>query len=466
MKNLTFEAVTNIQTTSKKFKGQCEFRLHDGKLFWHGCPKPFGQTEHARYIWPNNACVGTCAELNETNIVSLLTAYVRAIDSTATISIEFGEKKLVNEKARRIHTDATPAAEPAPAPEVAPSQTSEPEPEPEFAEAVEIVEMPAAEPTPEAEVEPADAAQTIPATDDALQLLAILSRMKSGNVDEATVRKIVVSELKKLAHTEPEAVEHAIQTASLEDEIKVEKFDAIVRDVKDGFYPYLEGAAGCGKSYTAEQIARACGLKFYPMQQVIMAHQVEGYGDAAGRYVPTPVYEAFAHGGLVFFDEFDGSRPEAAIVINNMLANGEYSFPVVGRVQAHPNFRCIFAGNTCGKGADEEYTGRDVLDGSTRDRLIDYKMTYDRRVELKIAGGDDETVDFIEDVRRAVEKTGIRHIISYRATKYAVARKDDMQSALLRGVVKFLEKDEMRLIYQALDNKECAWAKAFAAIIK
>lgn len=338
-------------------------------------------------------------------------------------------------------------------------------------------DVPAPAPAPAPESAPTDEAQPVasndetPTTDaildnDDIAVIMALKRMKRIGVDEYQVADIVEKTLRKLAKTQPDVVEAAMSTVSLEDEIFVSCFNDIVEDVKDGFYPYMEGAAGCGKSYTAEQVARALGLKFYPMQQVIMAHQIEGYGDAAGNYVPTPVYEAFAYGGLVFFDEWDGSHAEAAIVVNNMLANGEYSFPVIGRVKAHPNFRCIFAGNTVGKGADEEYTGRDVLDGSTRDRLIHYHMTYDRRVELIIAHGDVETVDFMEDMRRAVAKTGIRHIVSYRATKYAVARKNNMEAALRKGIVKFLENDEMRLIYEALENKESNWAKAFKRIIK
>lgn len=449
MKNLTFNATVSVQTESKKFRGQCEFRIHEGQLYWHGCPKLFGQAEHDKYIWPTNANLGECDTLDENHISEALSAYVRTVDDTASVEIQFGEKKLVNERARKQR----------------PEQATEPQvaEDAEDAEAVEIVETaPATEQATEPQVE--DITNTL-GTDE-VQLIMALKRMRCGSMDEDTIRRIVRETLKQIATKEPKQVQTAIQTVSLEDEIKTEQFDEIVRDVKDGFYPYMEGAAGCGKSYTAEQVSRALGLDFYPMQQVIMAHQVEGYGDAAGRYIETPVYKAFAHGGLLFFDEFDSSRPEAAIVINNMLANGEYSFPVIGRVKAHPDFRCIFAGNTCGKGADEEYTGRDVLDGSTRDRLIDYKMTYDRRVELRIAKGDEETVNFMEDIRKAIEKTGIRHIVSYRATKYAVARKDNMEAALQRGVVKFLEKDEMRLIYQALDNKSCAWAKAFSNIIK
>lgn len=473
MKNLSIPATVRVNSATKV---KSEFRIHDGKLFWHGCPRIMAQPEHDKYIFPKNACLGECVTMTNDTILDMVAKHFGANGYDASeLSIEFGEPKMVAERKKRTATATKPEpiAEPAPMPETstepetatAPEVMAEPENEPAPAPIAEPISEPTTEPAPMTDVENNEPASDIDT--DAFQLVQLLARLKGTKVDEKMVAKVVRQEIARLMSNEPETITEAvIQAASLEEEIKTPEFDAIVADVKDGFYPYLEGAAGCGKSYTAEQVSRACNLKFYPMQQILFAHQVEGYGDAAGRYVPTPVYEAFCEGGLVFLDEFDSSSPEAALVINNMLANGEYTFPVVGHKKAHPKFRVIFAGNTCGKGADEEYTGRSVLDGSTRDRIIDYKMSYDRRVEMMIANNDAETVDFIEDLRKAVEKTGIRHIVSYRATKYAVARKNDRENALRRGVVKFLEKDEMRLLYQNLENKECAWAMAFKAIIK
>lgn len=460
MKNLSFPAVVVLCADAKK-EVKCEFRIHDGNLFWHGCPKKYGQSEYAKYCWQNNANLCPATEMTEDGIRNAVTAYIANFaDGCVVDSITFGEPKFVNERARKEHdTEAAPTPKPTtePTPEAV---ASEPKPR-----KPRKPRKPAPEQTATNEPEP-----NVIYGDEGQQLIALISRLRGQNVNKEVIARTVREELKKLAE-KPETSELVSEAAEAvaselgDDEITCKDFDDIVQDVDDGFYPYMEGAAGCGKSYTASQVAHKLHLKFYPMQQLIFQHQVEGYGDAGGNFVATPVYKAFTEGGLVFFDEWDGSQPEAAIVINNMLANGEYTFPVVGHKKAHPKFRCIFAGNTCGKGADEEYTGRAVLDGSTRDRLLDYKMTYDHRVEMRVAKGDAETVAFIEDLRQAVAKTGIRHIISYRATAYAVARRSNMEKALLRGVVKFLEIDELRIIYEALKNKECAWAKAFANII-
>lgn len=242
-------------------------------------------------------------------------------------------------------------------------------------------------------------------------------------------------------------------------------FEDIVKDVAEGFYPYLWGAAGCGKTHTAEQVAKALGLEFYPQTTILFAHDVRGYGDAAGNYVPTSFYEAFKNGGLYFQDEYDRSNPEASIVLNTALANGYYDFPVVGRVKAHPKFRFMAAGNTRMMGADEEYVSGQVQDASSRDRVIYYEMGYDRRVELPvIAQGDETLVNFVEDVRNAIKSCRISHVVSYRETKYMKAREDKKEKALIRSTFKGLESDAIRLIYGSLADKENPWAKAMKKI--
>ena len=244
----------------------------------------------------------------------------------------------------------------------------------------------------------------------------------------------------------PDGAEHQVSGVVCAD------FESIVQDVADGYMPYLYGAAGCGKSHTAQQVAEALGLDFYPMQQLMFAHQVEGYGNAAGEYVETPFYKAFRYGGLTFLDEFDGSAPEAAIVINSAVANGVYTFPVVGTVKAHPNFRIMAAGNTIGQGADMAYTGRSVLDASTRDRMAYYEMTYDPRVELPLmAGGDEALHTFVCCLRKAIAENNISCLVSYRATKYLSTRQANKAAAIQRGVLKGMNPDDLRILKRAME---------------
>ena len=290
------------------------------------------------------------------------------------------------------------------------------------------------------------------------------TRMDEGRV-QAICEKVCQAVLKSYAETSPEAAETvkiAAHAEATNDEFHVAEFEDMCDDLADGDYIYLSGPAGSGKTHTAEQIARALGLDFYSQTTVQFAHDVRGYGDAAGKYIGTPFYEAFAHGGLYHQDEYDRSFAEAAIVLNTALANGYYDFPVIGRVYAHPKFRFMASGNTMMKGADDEYVSGQIIDASSRDRFATfYEVGYQHELELKITG-DPAVVQFVEDVRNALKETGIKHVVSYRASKYMAKERcqADREKTLKRCTFKGLEVDEIRMIYGALKVKHNVWAVA------
>ena len=247
------------------------------------------------------------------------------------------------------------------------------------------------------------------------------------------------------------------------------QFPAMLLMLKRGYPVYMYGAAGCGKSHTAQQLADGLGLTLYSQSQVLFAHDVKGYGDAAGNYVHTPFYRAFTEGGLFFLDEMDASQPEALVVLNMAIANRRYEFPVVGNVDAHPNFRVIAAGNTPLTGADSQYTGRSVQDASARNRFAFFKMQYDHEIELDvIAHGDEVAVSFVEDLRRAIEETQLEMVVSYRQTAVIsdpvlvanIDRKDLLMSAIFGGI----ETDEINILLGALSDRDNPWAIAMAEI--
>ena len=311
------------------------------------------------------------------------------------------------------------------------------------------------------------------ADDNERALIDALKALKGGSIDAAKVAEIVRAELEKLAQDEPTKVKRAAKKLAAgskkTDEVYCAKFDRILAKVRRGNNVYLYGRAGSGKSHTAEQIAQALGLPFYGQTTVQFAHDVRGYGDAGGNFVETPFFKAFANGGVYFQDEYDRSNAEAAIVLNSALANGWYDFPVVGRVEAHDDFRFIAAGNTTMSGPDEEYVTGQVIDASSRDRFaFFFNVDYSHEVEIRIAHGDADTVAFVEDVREAILATGIKHVVSYRATQAMTDEREnenDKQACITEAVFKGLEIDEMRIIYGALKNKFNPWAKALKAAI-
>lgn len=231
------------------------------------------------------------------------------------------------------------------------------------------------------------------------------------------------------------------------------QFDIILNLINDSEPVYLCGKAGTGKSYLAQQVAKALGLEFWYTNNVTDEIQLKGFIDANGNYHETQFYKAFTEGGVFLLDELDASVPETLVMLNNALANGYFDFPV-GRKTAHEDFRCMSAGNTCGTGADNVYTGRYQLDGSSLDRFAMIYVDYDKDIELAMSGNDYELVDFIHYFRTATENCGVTCLATYRAikrlskmTRYAT-KADALKIALLKG----LTVDEIRTLYAELDH--------------
>lgn len=317
---------------------------------------------------------------------------------------------------------------------------------------------------------PAPAA-IVPNTDALTSAFTALTPLFAGvqkNVTDAVMMTLqpIIDSLKKQAATRVQHIQITNsdgQTHQL-DEVVCEDFEEILTYVSKGAPVYLYGAAGCGKSHTARQLADALGLPFYESMQVMFAHDVKGYGDAGGNYQATPFFKAFTEGGVFFLDEVDASAPEALVVLNTAIANRRFDFPIVGNVTAHPNFRVVAAGNTAMTGADLEYVARSVQDAATENRFSFFEMHYDRRVELPVcAGGDEVLMSFITDLRQAIRAANIIKCVSYRQTKL-LADPDLLKfgrvKALRRNVFKGMEADEIRIIYGYLTDKENIWAQA------
>lgn len=347
-------------------------------------------------------------------------------------------------------------------------------------------EEPKAEPQPQDEPTKDEQAETVEvvtetepraqAEDDTTNeqaLIAALKNLRGGAVDMAKVREIVQEEFTKLAAADPKKAAKVMEVVkknnSKKNEVYCAKFQRIVAKVSRGNNVYLHGPAGSGKSHTAEQVAEALGLDFYGQTTIQFAHDVRGYGDAGGNFQETPFYKAFAFGGLYFQDEYDRSNAEAAIVLNSALANGWYDFPIVGRVEAHPNFRFMAAGNTLMTGADEEYVTGQEIDASSRDRFAYFfEIDYSHEVELHIAHNNESIVSFVEDVRQAVKQTGLKHVVSYRATAAMtdeVENENDLIACCDESIFKTLDTDARREIYERLNDKTNVWAKALKKLI-
>lgn len=234
-------------------------------------------------------------------------------------------------------------------------------------------------------------------------------------------------------------------------------FEKICKIVESNTPLMLVGGAGAGKNHTLEQVAEALDLTFYTTNAVNQDYKLTGFIDANGKYHETEFYKAFTNGGMFFLDEIDASCPEALIILNGAIANKYFDFPT-GRVMAHKDFRVVCAGNTYGTGADMVYVGRNVLDGATLDRFVVLPFDYDEEVEKKLAY-DMELYNFIRDLRKAVNDSGLRYIVSMRALINSSKLLEigiDKKNILKTAIIKNMQKDDINTIINKI-SRDSEW---------
>lgn len=277
---------------------------------------------------------------------------------------------------------------------------------------------------------------------------------RAGMKDKAVVDGSVelrIPEVKK-----PEPIKKEEPKEDWNKEVKHEKFEMIKACIENDIPVYLAGPAGSGKNYTLEQISWELGLEFYFTNSVQQEYKLTGFIDAGGVYHETEFYKAFKNGGIFFLDEMDASVPEVLVLLNAAIANRYFEFPN-GKIKAHKNFRVVAAGNTVGSGADEMYTGRLVLDQATLDRFAIIDFGYDRNIEMHIAKGNKELVDFVEAIRTEADTNGIRATFSYRCIGMVTKLERtglELKNILAIAVFKGMEKDTINNFrLYSLNNK-------------
>lgn len=246
------------------------------------------------------------------------------------------------------------------------------------------------------------------------------------------------------------------------------KFETVLKFVEMNEPVFLTGAAGCGKNVICKQVAKALGLDFYFSNAVTQEYKITGFTDANGNFHETQFYKAFKNGGIFMLDEIDASIPEVLVILNAAIANRYFDFPApIGYVEAHPDFRVIAAGNTFGLGADYEYVGRNQLDMASLDRFALIPIDYDKEIELMLADGDSELVNFADDFRRAAKDSGIHCIVSYRAIQRMskMLKLMDIEEVLKTCLIKNLQKDDINMVLNAL-KVDCKYREAIRNIVR
>ncbi len=220
----------------------------------------------------------------------------------------------------------------------------------------------------------------------------------------------------------------------------------------------LIGPAGSGKSYLAEQVAKALNLDFAfitcsagmseghllgrlvpseatPKEVVQRFEKLVAQGmtekcaaiacNTAGsfRYSRSEFVRLYEEGGVFLLDEVDAGDGNALLTLNSALAGKTLSVP--NRVEnptaiRHEDFICIAAANTFGTGADRQYVGRNQLDEAFLDRFRAGQVTmdYDKGLEAYICP-DELLRERIQAYRANCGLGMIRRVISSRFMKDA-----------------------------------------------
>ena len=166
-----------------------------------------------------------------------------------------------------------------------------------------------------------------------------------------------------------------------------EMFDDVLTAVMEEVNPYLIGPSGCGKTYMVQQIGDLLNVDLSDIGYINEEYDILGYVTAMGEYSESNFYRLYKYGGIAFCDELDNGNSKATVKLNSFLSNhihASYCFPGGEKVEKHPNFRVVAAGNTDGNGADVNYNTRERIEESVQQRMIPIYVGYDNRVEQAI----------------------------------------------------------------------------------
>lgn len=202
-----------------------------------------------------------------------------------------------------------------------------------------------------------------------------------------------------------------------------ENFALALSLVAAGIPTLLVGPKGSGKSEAARAIAEALGLAFHADSFSMDSgrHDVFGFMDAQGRYVPAAFRAPYEKGGLYNGDEMDNGTANLGAAFNLALSNGHAAFPDAF-VMRHPDFRMMGTANAP-HGATLTYTGREAMDAALLDRfaVVPWPIdeAFERRLALAHNGNAGAWVDTVQRVRKAADAAGLdRFSPSPRASIY------------------------------------------------
>lgn len=268
--------------------------------------------------------------------------------------------------------------------------------------------------------------------------LAEIIRQIAGSakapVDAETVRRMVAEAI-EAERIKPAIIE--IRSENLVTKLNGEsthaQFETLAKVVStrvDGrrLHAWLVGPSGSGKSFLQSQVAKSIGLSYYSTGAIQSKYDLIGFippqYNGKAEECPslmTPFRRAFQFGGLFGWDDVDGSDPRAFVAFNEALSNGRFAFPDA-MVAQHADFVAVASANTWGNGATADYVGRNKIDAATLTRFVRIEVGYDEELERSLVGKEGKAwAEYVQSVRKAVTKEGIKVLITPRHTLQGAA---------------------------------------------
>lgn len=187
----------------------------------------------------------------------------------------------------------------------------------------------------------------------------------------------------------------------------------------------LVGPAGCGKTYSAKQLAEALGLEFGHLNLTAGASETWLFGrQTPNGFIEGTFSRLYKNGGVFLADEIDAADSNLMLSVNTAIAGDTMYNPISGEtIKRHKDFVFIGAANTFGKGGDSVYTGRSRLDAATLDRFVMIKVDYNTDIEEKLCSNV-ELRNVLWKMREKLLDLGAKEFISTRGMQIAQLQMD------------------------------------------
>ncbi len=160
---------------------------------------------------------------------------------------------------------------------------------------------------------------------------------------------------------------------------------------------YLYGPTQSGKTTMADLIVKVVGSELLSGGKITDEYSITSYNDVRGIFDENALFYSLYYGKTIFYDEIDNGNPDNLVVlgtyisdliskINHPERDVRVQFAKRRFVPVNPNARILTAGNTSGKGKNQQFTARNRMDESFLERIVPIRVIYDSDVEKKIFG--------------------------------------------------------------------------------